>query len=105
IDLGSLGGGESQAVAIDDRGRVVGYSTTATGAQHAFLWQNGKMTDLGTLPGVAGTFNGVENEQFVPTGINDRGQIVGLAHDPIGSFEVGWLWQKGKLSTFAGLGR
>ena len=46
IDLGTLGGGTSVPLAINDNGDVVGYSTTADGKQHAFLWSNGVMRDL-----------------------------------------------------------
>ncbi len=38
-DLGTLGGGGSQAGAINNRGQVVGfYSRTASEIQHAILW-------------------------------------------------------------------
>jgi probable HAF family extracellular repeat protein len=38
-DLGSLpGGAASAAHAINNRGQVVGYSSTASGEQHAVLW-------------------------------------------------------------------
>jgi probable HAF family extracellular repeat protein len=64
------------------------------------------MTDLGALAGrVSKRFRGVEREQFQPSAIDDQGQIVGLARDPTGSFEVGFLWQHGKLTslgTFSG---
>src|SRR5512133_842170 len=50
-DLGTLGGRSSAATAINEVGEVVGMSDTASGKQHAFLWQNGRMRDLGTLPG------------------------------------------------------
>jgi probable HAF family extracellular repeat protein len=105
LDLGTLGGRRSEATAINDRGEVVGDSTTADGRQHAFLWRRGRMIDLGSLPGSVGTpFGGARNEQFQPTAINDATQIVGLAHDPVGSYEVGFLWQKGKLTTFGTFG-
>ena len=42
-------GGTGGAAAINERGQIVGYSSTATDAVHAFMWQSGKMTDLGTL--------------------------------------------------------
>lgn len=38
IDLGTLGGAWSMPAAIDDSGRVVGQSQTASGQYHAFLW-------------------------------------------------------------------
>lgn len=70
IDLGTLGGKESEAVAINDRGQIVGWSWTGSGfgVDHAFLWQRGKMTDLGTLGG----------ETSEATAINARGQVVGF---------------------------
>ncbi|MBN1347562.1 MAG: HAF repeat-containing protein [Phycisphaerae bacterium] len=52
IDLGTLGGTESIAAALDDAGHVVGGAETASGQWHAFLWsESGGMTDLGTLGG------------------------------------------------------
>src|SRR5690242_19055334 len=52
-DLGSLGGGNTQATAINDAGQVVGESRTVGGVSHAFMTRpNGVgMTDLGTLSG------------------------------------------------------
>lgn len=81
-DIGTLGGLNSAATGINDKGQVVGWSTIATGyvppahpngyydpgAIHAFLYQNGKMTDLGTLPGF---------KDSAAEAINASGQIVG----------------------------
>ncbi len=47
-DLGTLGGSYSYAYGINDSGQVVGGAATASGAQHAFLYSGGSMTDLGT---------------------------------------------------------
>jgi probable HAF family extracellular repeat protein len=47
IDLGTLGGNTAVPVALNDKGQVVGYSTTASGEEHAFVWENGSMRDLG----------------------------------------------------------
>src|SRR4051794_30777895 len=52
LDLGTLGGTSSSAGAMNSSGQVVGQSSTAAGYNHAFLWQNGTMTDLETLGGL-----------------------------------------------------
>jgi probable HAF family extracellular repeat protein len=58
----------SSAHAINEGGEIVGLSKTASGEYHAFLWKNGKMTDLGTLEGCSETY---------PLAINERGEIAG----------------------------
>ena len=67
VDLGTLGGNFSQAFGISPAGQVVGWSSTAEGDFHAFLWEKGIMTDLGALFGGDG----------VATGINPAGHVVG----------------------------
>ena len=72
-DLGRLGNWGTTPSAINNAGQVVGSSTstvvTALGPMpHAFLWQNGTMTDLGVLPG---------QEDSAASAINNLGQIVG----------------------------
>jgi probable HAF family extracellular repeat protein len=54
---------------------------------HAFLWQNGKMRDLGTLPG---------ESQSRAEDINNRGQVVCWSG---GAF----LWQNGKMRDLGAL--
>jgi probable HAF family extracellular repeat protein len=72
-DLGTLGGTFSSASWINNSGQIVGNSTTAgDSAVHAFIYQNGTMTDLNTLiPSNSGWV------LFGATSINDLGQIVG----------------------------
>jgi len=71
-DLGTLGGAESYAYAINNRGQVVGYAYTAGNEEeHAFFYSGGVMTDLGTLGG--------DYNFSYAYGINDSGQVVGTA--------------------------
>jgi len=92
-DLGNLGG-DSVAYAINNEGQVVGYSYTAAFQPHAFLWQNGTMTDLGTL--VGGT-------QSVADDINNEGQVVGYSETAAGE-QHAFLWQNGSMTDLGTLG-
>src|SRR5581483_922120 len=69
VDLGTLGGTYSCAVAVTRRGQVVGWSTKGLDVRrHAFSWtQSGGMVDLGTL-------GGVDSEA---SAVSDSGQAVG----------------------------
>jgi probable HAF family extracellular repeat protein len=111
VDLGTLGGAESVAEAIDSAGQVVGQSQAADGSTHAFLYSNGKMQDLGIpsgdnassaitvsenglILGELGVGSGIDVGIYkngawtdvgtgaVPTGINNSGQIVGSSVIP-----------------------
>ncbi len=61
----------SEALDINDQGQVVGVSYPST---HAFLWQNGLMTDLNKL-----VRSGSPLVLLAANGINDRGEITGQA--------------------------
>lgn len=50
-DLGTLGGSVSQARGISNDGVVAGEATTGSGVQHAVLWHEDVIADLGTPPG------------------------------------------------------
>lgn len=70
-DLGTLGGRFASAHALNNAGQIVGKADRANnGGTHAFLWQSGVMTDLGTLPGGTNSF---------AHAINDAGQVVGFS--------------------------
>jgi probable HAF family extracellular repeat protein len=68
-DLGTFGGLNSVANAINDYGQVVGGANTLAGVNHAFLFSGGTLQDLGTLGGVGST----------AWDINNHGTIVGSA--------------------------
>ncbi|MBI1176108.1 hypothetical protein GC207_01575 [bacterium] len=73
-DLGTLGGSQSYAEAINDSGVVVGWSLTKgkgknDGPQRAFVWNDGVMVDLNTLMISGPTVT-------KPRAINNAGQII-----------------------------
>jgi len=71
IDLGSLGGVGGVPEWVNNSGQVAGYSLIpSTGRVHAFLWERGQMTDMGTLyPGSASGAMWI-NEAGVMTGFD-----------------------------------
>lgn len=100
--LGTLGGTTSEVAtnparpdhqAMSDAGHIVGTSTTADGAEHGFVWQDGTMTDLGTLGG----------DSTQPTAVNDRGEVVG--HSLNGDHEQRpFYWYAGTMTDLGTLG-
>lgn len=85
IDLGTLGGDFSQAADINDRGQIVGSSRPASSLlAHAFVWDKGVMTDLGTLPG---------GDSSSALAINRRGQILGQSTSETAPRAV--IWDRG----------
>ena len=79
--LGNFGGGNSEALGINDSGEVVGFSTTGSGNQDGFVYTSAGMQDLNVLyasllvsqtPGQTGFTHLGE-----ATAINSEGQIVG----------------------------
>jgi probable HAF family extracellular repeat protein len=91
MDLGTLPGGPySSALAINDLGQVVGYSTLASGDSHAFLWQAGTgMRDLGNLPNTA-------SRTSAARAINDVGRVVGESYTAFGDYQShAFLWEEG----------
>jgi probable HAF family extracellular repeat protein len=67
-DLGTLGGSQSSAQAISRQGTVVGFSSRADGAQRAFSYFQGVMTDLGGDPNLLESAFAISGWQL-PVGI------------------------------------
>ena len=67
-NLGTLGGRQSAGTAINALGQVAGDAELPDGSGHAFLYSQGKMLDLGLVPG------STYSEAF---GLNDFGDVVG----------------------------
>lgn len=105
-DLGTLGGPDTQAFGLNERGQAVGESyinstpnpTTGLPPVDPFFWTEDRgMIDLGTLGGAWGTAGA----------LNNRGQVIGnssLAADPGACIGIGnpanchpFFWDDGKL--------
>jgi len=88
LDLGTLGGAFSEGNAINKRGQVTGWSTSAGDAEtHAFLWNGSAMRDLGTMGGTGS----------VGHAINSKGQVTGSATLQAGGFTHAFLWKGGAM--------
>jgi probable HAF family extracellular repeat protein len=108
-DLGTLGGPSSIALALNERGQIVGSADTKTRdrngvwIQHAFLWQSGKMSDLGTLGGAYAASCGAVD-------VNEHRQVVGacwsntISFGQCGNGQHAFLWQNGKMRDLGTLG-
>ncbi len=106
-NLGTLGGEYSGAshytskyvfMGVNDNGQVSGTSLTSSGHEHAFLYQNGTMIDLGTLGGPDSNGNA----------INENGQVTGWADRPDGIhaflYSDGVMKDLGTLGGYASVG-
>ncbi len=109
-DLGTLpvpgiwGSGYSQASGINNSGQVIGYASYALrhgyppywyeSVDHAFLYTNGTMTDLGTLPGRTKSY---------ADGINDSGQVVGFCMNSTGGPGGAFLYDGRQMIDLNGL--
>jgi probable HAF family extracellular repeat protein len=128
-DLGNLGGTRTWAVAINERGMVLGWSDDAAGYPHPFLWHDGRMTDL--TPGATSWISDVRamNEagdvvgsvgnrptlwrrgaptSILPgrnggaTAVNNRGDVAGVTWDPSSPdvIRTPFRWRKGAVIEF-----
>ncbi|MFO0954048.1 MAG: Calx-beta domain-containing protein [Isosphaeraceae bacterium] len=82
LDLGP----NTAAEDVNNAGQVVGHSGNPYVSTRAVLWQNGVMTDLGTLGGSSSS----------ATAVNDAGQVTGVSSSATGTRSA-FLWQGGVM--------
>jgi probable HAF family extracellular repeat protein len=76
-DIGTLGGSFAEGRGINASGYVAGFSDTAGGPRHAFLYDGSTMHDLNTLVALTDPLYGLVT--FAEAlGINDANQIVAI---------------------------
>ena len=102
ISLGTLGGKHSGALAINERSQIVGWSDTSDpkAGPRFFLWENGKMNDLGIEVDRRTEWAWGSRRYLVF--INERGhvagQMKGTAYD---DHWQGFFWRDGRLRTLS----
>jgi probable HAF family extracellular repeat protein len=90
IPLPDLGVESALGVGINDHGQIVGQVASADGTTaYGALWQNGAITNLGTLPGDFSSF---------AEGINNHGQVVGSTQLANGDWSHAFIWQDGVMT-------
>lgn len=94
-ELPDLGMG-AIAYGINNRGQIVGSIFLNPGGptRYGALWQNGVLTNLGTLPG---------DLSAIATGINDQGQVVGSTWDSNFDWSHAFIWQNNVMTDLSTL--
>ena len=75
VPYGTLGGGDSTGMAINDFGRITGYAATSSGDARAFVGGGGALADLNVYGGAVNSFGNA---------INNSGQVAGAYYGPDG---------------------
>ncbi len=107
-DIGTLGGPDTWVSYINDAGQIAGTSYTSdqvdpltgTPPVGVFVWQNGKMRDIGNLGGD----NGFLGLYGIVSGLNDRGEVTGFMYTEGNQFVRGFRWDGEKLHELGTLG-
>jgi probable HAF family extracellular repeat protein len=94
-DLGTLGGGASEAYAINNAGQITGYSQTSE-RNRAFRYSGGVMTDLGVLLSGAQHSYGFD--------INESGRVAGIAYNNSYSTSTAFYYNGSSILELPGRG-
>ena len=101
-DLGTLGGPDASAMAMNERGQIAGLSytndipnaTTGIPTVDPFLWREGRMIDLGSLGGTFG----------LAGDMNNGGQVIGNSNLAGDVTQHGFIWDRNTLTDIGTLG-
>jgi len=95
VDLGTFGGGESHANAINSLGQMTGLSHCPGVCAHAFLYTGGVLGDLGTIGGGGSRSEGLA--------VNDAGQVTGSSDSADFPFSLHpFLYSNGSMIDIGG---
>jgi probable HAF family extracellular repeat protein len=90
-NLGTFGGNQAAALTLNDLGHVVGWALTTLPEQHAFIWRDSVMTDLGAMPATESGYFSIAQT------INSLGQVAGTFSPG------GFVWQNGGQRVLPGM--
>jgi probable HAF family extracellular repeat protein len=100
IDIGTLPGPNpyqsSGLWSVNDRNQAVGWCEVAGfDTDRAILWDDGRLIDLGTLPG---------DTAASAWSVNERGQVVGVSVDHAAFRAHAFRWEEGEMSQLTAAG-
>ena len=93
VELPTLGGLHSRALAMNATGEIAGWAEDAEARHRAVVWRTGTVNDLGTL-------GGTESEAQA---IGVRGHVAGWSRDAAGRRRA-FLWRNGRMVDLGTLG-
>jgi probable HAF family extracellular repeat protein len=105
-DLGTLGGPDAIPITVNDVGQIAGFSYTNSTPNHTtgiptldpFLWENGRMIDLGSLGGTISVGDDGPD-------VNNRGQVVDQSNLAGDIYFHPYLWTRpGPIQDLGTLG-
>jgi probable HAF family extracellular repeat protein len=107
-DLGTLGGPDSGAFFVNDRGEIAGASdvdyninpVTKGPTVHPFVWRDGKMLDL-VADAPPGMFGGTYG---IASALNNRGQVTGTMNLTGDTTWHSFFWEEGAIRDLGTLG-